>query len=1003
MLGTIRYLAPERLQGESDARSDVHALGLILYELLALRPAFDAPSQPTLIERIAAGAAKRPRAIDPSIPVDLETITLKAMDPIPASRYDSAAAMAADLQAYLDARPITARPPTLGYLVRLAMRRHKALSATAGIAALLLVLATATYVISLRRALDDAEAARQDEVRARDDAEFRSYVAAISAAKSALESGDLVTARKHLAAAPPKWRHWEWQHLSSRCDRSVLTIQLPKPKVSRHEYDPKARVRFLPDGGRFLCVSFDRISLRNAHTGALLAERSTEDNLARHDVALAPDGSWFVVRGHQCAEIWTVSPLESRRRFVVGETNDAAIDPRGGQIAIGTRSGEITLWSRETAKRVRTIAAHAAGVSGVAYSPDGRLLASASHDGRVKLHDMRTRETRSLFHARDRACRGVAFDPSGKRLVVGFADGLVRTFDAASGRECLTIGVGTEVHHGPCWSADGRRLAVGTLDGHTRIYDADTGRLVVRLAGHSGKVTSMSFDPAGDRLATAALDLTIKTWALDDPAAIRESRAHGRDCAGVAFTTDGALLATAGERDTMVHLHDPSTMERAGVLLGHRDWVTAIAYSPVRGHLVSGGIRGEVIQWDLDQHRVARRFQAIDRRIWSLAFHPDGDLLIVGGSNRVTALDLASGRTRWSRRLLAKTVFGVACDPTGTHIAAATSPSRIFLLDAATGTIRSTLRGHEDWTRDVAFFDGGRRLASGSLDRTLRTWDVRTGEAEHVMTGHMHGIRAVDVSPDGRRIVSAASDGVVKLWDPLRGVEVYSCRHSTAWSSCVGFSPDGRRIAVGQTFRVTVFDSATMVDSIADIRRWRRVRPAVETWSTRLLATHGGADAALAALATTEGIPTGARPYVKRRLRSYPGTRARMTEWAWRTLTGPARNEQNDYLAWRRVATIRHRKSTWRLYFLQGMANYRLGKLKQARGMLAKEPDAPLDRETARARLAFLAMTYAKLNRPADAKNTLAALRDAVAAGGTPTTTRLLTEAAALVDARERP
>src|SRR5262249_58238509 len=98
VLGTLRYMAPERFRGEGDARADIYALGLTLYELLALRPAFDSADRLKLIEQVKIEEPTRPRAIDRHIPRDLETIVLKAIEKEPGSRYQTADAMAEDLR-----------------------------------------------------------------------------------------------------------------------------------------------------------------------------------------------------------------------------------------------------------------------------------------------------------------------------------------------------------------------------------------------------------------------------------------------------------------------------------------------------------------------------------------------------------------------------------------------------------------------------------------------------------------------------------------------------------------------------------------------------------------------------------------------------------------------------------------------------------------------------------------------------------------------------------------
>ncbi len=109
ILGTIRYMAPERFRGEGDARADVYALGLTLYELLTLRPGFDSPDRLKLIEQIKTEEPARPRAIDARIPRDLETIVLKAIEKDPKARYQSAEAMGEDLGRFLADEPIRAR------------------------------------------------------------------------------------------------------------------------------------------------------------------------------------------------------------------------------------------------------------------------------------------------------------------------------------------------------------------------------------------------------------------------------------------------------------------------------------------------------------------------------------------------------------------------------------------------------------------------------------------------------------------------------------------------------------------------------------------------------------------------------------------------------------------------------------------------------------------------------------------------------------------------------
>lgn len=109
VVGTLRYMAPEQLEGAATASSDLYSLGLTLYELLTLRPAFNETSRHRLLRQVSREEPPRPRAIDPDIPRDLETIVLKAVAREPAHRYATAGDLAEDLQRFLEDRPILAR------------------------------------------------------------------------------------------------------------------------------------------------------------------------------------------------------------------------------------------------------------------------------------------------------------------------------------------------------------------------------------------------------------------------------------------------------------------------------------------------------------------------------------------------------------------------------------------------------------------------------------------------------------------------------------------------------------------------------------------------------------------------------------------------------------------------------------------------------------------------------------------------------------------------------
>ncbi len=171
LTGTLQYMAPEQFAGQSGAAGDIYSLGVTLYELLVGRPAYDDTDRSQLIHRITQGDLPRPRAIDPCIPRDLETIVLKALSREPDRRYATAGELAADLQRFGEDRPILARRAgPAERLIRWCRRNPAVASLTAAVfllAVLVAVVASVGYVRT-RRALD-SEAAQRAQAQANAD------------------------------------------------------------------------------------------------------------------------------------------------------------------------------------------------------------------------------------------------------------------------------------------------------------------------------------------------------------------------------------------------------------------------------------------------------------------------------------------------------------------------------------------------------------------------------------------------------------------------------------------------------------------------------------------------------------------------------------------------------------------------------------------------------------------------------------------------------------------
>ena len=157
VLGTLRYIAPEQFDGAADARSDVYSLGLTLYEMLALRPAFDEADRHRLVNQVTTGTPPRLRSLDRTIPRDLETVVHKAIDREPELRYQTAGKLADDLERFLQDEPIRARRPPILQRIGKWTRRHRAVVVTA---ALCLALGTVLLAGTIGWAVRDQTAAR---------------------------------------------------------------------------------------------------------------------------------------------------------------------------------------------------------------------------------------------------------------------------------------------------------------------------------------------------------------------------------------------------------------------------------------------------------------------------------------------------------------------------------------------------------------------------------------------------------------------------------------------------------------------------------------------------------------------------------------------------------------------------------------------------------------------------------------------------------------------------
>jgi serine/threonine protein kinase/tetratricopeptide (TPR) repeat protein len=201
IVGTLRYMAPERFTGQADARGDIYSLGLTLYELLVQRPAFAETDRNRLIHQVTHEDPAPPRKFNPDIPRDLETVVLKAIEREPGRRYPTAAALATDLKRFVEDKPIGARRVSARERLWRWCRRNPALAGLAGgVAFLLLVLTVGASLaaVHFQHLAGQEHAARESEARQRQQA-VEAREAAEAAGKKEAEQRAKAVAAQQLA------------------------------------------------------------------------------------------------------------------------------------------------------------------------------------------------------------------------------------------------------------------------------------------------------------------------------------------------------------------------------------------------------------------------------------------------------------------------------------------------------------------------------------------------------------------------------------------------------------------------------------------------------------------------------------------------------------------------------------------------------------------------------------------------------------------------------------
>ena len=821
VVGTIRYLPPEAFEGKHGETGDVYSLGITLYELLALKPAYGDSDRLTLMKRVTTEAPPPIARVRPGIPRDLATIVRKAIERESKHRYASAQELADDLNRFINDEPITARRVSTAERFYRWARRNPAISAS--LAVIFLLLATAAVVATIaatrfgkladergrlaeregklavekeaerlkaQRAGDDAERARRIAERERLRSVRELYFARFNLLGSSLSSPrgdnqiDLLLRDWRGLNVENDPRAWEWYYFHAILNQGAIDARGPTQEI--------LTIAWSRDGKTIASAGKDAfIRLIDAATGATI--RVVAAPQETKTIAWDPKHNRFA-SGHRdgAVRFWdgkTGAALGAIEAFEL-EVDEVAWSPDGSRIAAVGWDSKIKVWDTSDCTLVATIRGESEAYLSIAFSPDGDRLCAAGLDGSTSCWNAKTHEIIFKHYDDPARSRRIRYSPDGTRIAVSNNERGVTIREAAKGTVIARSSWSFHTLNSIEWSPDGKTIATGARDRTVGFLDSD--RLIRRFAlrGFLDEVKSIAWSPDGSRIAaaTGGENGAIRIATVNPPSyPLVLQKAHEQTIRMIRFDASGKQFATASE-DGSVKIWNSETYANIRTFRVAHDSFTSVCFHPDGKTIACGDRDGTTKLWDSTTGNEIATFPGGGREARSIAFNRAGSKLAVGAEDgKVRVWDVASRRLE---REFAG--FGFDWSPSGDRIAIG-ELYRITIADAATGRAIVSWPYGGQFNRIVVWSPDGRMIATRSFN-IVDIWNSETGSSLYSLIGHNENATSVAWSPDGKRLATASQDTVVRLWDTTSGSMTLTLREHSSSVESIAWSPDGTKL-----------------------------------------------------------------------------------------------------------------------------------------------------------------------------------------------------------------